>query len=255
MSRFYLWAWLVFGALRAVSLISHFWGPSPWGGPTVLEPLRLAPDAVLFEVGLVGLFAFGFGAIEAGASRVGALRLRAFIRVALLLLLCFWQGFAQFDQEVVRWMAQHVSSSFINNFFGVSDPQLLGRILTNDRVPTALALLQIAAGPLVALGLWQLQGRASVRLRPRTAWLTLLLVVVLVALPAWFRPSEKRWRPSRCWGRKSPRTRNRPASTSTISFGAEPSRAPVHLPILSFPWLPKRGSEAAHRPRQSQRRG
>ena len=209
MSRFYLWAWLVFGALRAVSLISHFWGPSPWGGPTVLEPLRLAPDAVLFEVGLVGLFAFGFGAIEAGASRVGALRLRAFIRVALLLLLCFWQGFAQFDQEVVRWMAQHVSSSFINNFFGVSDPQLLGRILTNDRVPTALALLQIAAGPLVALGLWQLQGRASVRLRPRTAWLTLLLVVVLVALPAWFRPSEKRWR------------RIRPAAVAIVADAAK----------------------------------
>ena len=194
MSLFYVWAWLVFGALRTVSLIAHFWGPSPWGGPTVLEPLRLAPDAILFEVGLVGLFAFGFGGIEAAASRLGAVSLRAFIRISLLLLLCFWQGFAQFDQEVVRWMAQHVSSSFINNFFGVRDPQLLGRILTNDRLPTGLALLQIAAGPLVALGLWRLHGRASVQLRPRTAWLTLLLIVVLVALPAWFRPSEKRWR-------------------------------------------------------------
>lgn len=102
MSLFYLQASLVFGALRAVSLIAHFWGPSPWGGPTVLEPLRLAPDAILFEVGLVGLFAFGFGAIEALASRVGALSLRPFIRISLLLALCFWQGFAQFDQEVVR---------------------------------------------------------------------------------------------------------------------------------------------------------
>lgn len=91
-------------------------------------------------------------------------------------------------------MAQHVSSSFINNFFGVRDPQLLGRILTNDRLPTALALLQIAAGPLVALGLRRVRGGASERLRPRTASLLLLLIVVLVALPAWFRPSEKRWR-------------------------------------------------------------
>ena len=52
MSRFYLWVWLVFGALRTVSLISHFWGPSPWGGPTVLEPLRLAPDAILLASSL-----------------------------------------------------------------------------------------------------------------------------------------------------------------------------------------------------------
>lgn len=209
MSLFHLWVWLVFGALRTVSLIAHFWGPSPWGGPTVLEPLRLAPDAILFELGLVGLFVFGFAAIEAFASRVGALSLRAFIRVSLLLVLCFWQGFAQFDQEVVRWMAQHVSSSFINNFFGVRDPQLLGRILTNDRLPTGLALLQIAAGPLVALGLWRLRGRSSERLRPRTAWLLFVLVAVLVALPAWFRPSEKRWR------------RIRPAAVAIVADAAK----------------------------------
>ena len=72
MNAFYLRAWMLFGLLRVVSLATHFWGPSPWGGPTVLEPLRLAPDAMLFEVGLVGLWVLGFAAFERLQHAVGA---------------------------------------------------------------------------------------------------------------------------------------------------------------------------------------
>ena len=198
-SGFYLRAWLVFGAMRAISLAVHFWGPSPWGGPTVLDPWRLAPDAILFEAGLTGVVVWLFAALEVATRRVTQNQsaepaFAMLLRLAALFVLTFLHGLAQFDQEVVRWMAQHVSTSFLNNFFGVRDPQLLSRILTNDRGPTGWAVFSIFAGPVVAGWLFVRRRRYAHPVNQRTAWAMLLLAAALVTLPAWFRPSEKRWR-------------------------------------------------------------
>ena len=55
MKRFYLWAFIAFAALKTTSVLAHYLSPSPWGGPLVLRPDRLVPDALLIEYGLLGL--------------------------------------------------------------------------------------------------------------------------------------------------------------------------------------------------------
>src|SRR5690606_29738232 len=91
--------------LRTVSLTLHYLGPSPWGGPLVLSPDRFLPDALFIEWGLLLTAALPMALVDArlgGASRT-------VVRVIWSLGLTLHLAFSQFDQEIVRWLSQHVS--------------------------------------------------------------------------------------------------------------------------------------------------
>lgn len=53
MNRFYLYAFFSFAAWTTLSLALHYFSASPWGGPLVISPDRMVPDAMFIEIGLL----------------------------------------------------------------------------------------------------------------------------------------------------------------------------------------------------------
>jgi hypothetical protein len=190
MKRFYLWAFIAFAALKTTSVLAHYLSPSPWGGPLVLRPDRLVPDALLIEYGLLGLLVLATSIPELRLSD----RLRPWWRAVVVFVLALYAGLGQLDLEVVRWLGQHINLSYIRNFSGASDPHMVQRIVSGDPWWTGFSALLLLAGFPLALGLWA-RGRAdSAHLKRRTIIALTVFTLLAATSPTWFRPSEKRWR-------------------------------------------------------------
>jgi hypothetical protein len=196
--RFYLRAFWVFFALRVVSVLLHYWGPSPWGGPLILSPDRFIPDALVIEGGIWGLFVWCGLLIEAGVVSLFKSEPSRQVHRALFLTAGAILGiFSQIDFEVTRWLGQHMSASYIANFAGARDGQLFGRILSGDLLFSSLALAQMVGVVVAAVWLWMRPAQDpvyNVPLEPSRAVAFLVLIAVALASPYWLRPSEKRWR-------------------------------------------------------------
>src|SRR5690606_3622191 len=129
-----------------LSVVTHYLGPSPWGGPLIMSPDRFIPEALVIEAGIWGLFA-GLGAlIERGIRAALAFKKATVVWRAFYLNWCVALSlFSLIDFEVVRWLGQHMTLSYITNFAGARDGQLLSRILSGDRLYSTLAVLQMIA--------------------------------------------------------------------------------------------------------------
>lgn len=208
MNRFYLRASGLYVALRAVADLLHYLGPSPWGGALVESPSRLLPEALALDVASYLVLAAGFALLEGAVPAAGRALRAAYLAVASGLAV-----FSQVDLEVVRWLGQHMTLSYILNFAGARDGQLFVRILSGDRLFSALAGLQmlaaLAAAPL-AFSRWA--SRAETLPRGRAVRL-IALTLLVAALPFAVRPSEKRWR------------RVRPASIGLVVDGVRTALA------------------------------
>lgn len=191
MPLFYLRAYTVFVALRVVSVCLHYLGPSPWGGPLVLSPDRFLPEALVIELGIWG-FLCGLGAL--GERPLSAALFRRSYRAAFLVVCGSCAIFSQIDFEVVRWLGQHMSASYITNFAGARDGQLFARILKGDRLFSSLAAAQMVAAVAAAALLWIKYRDLGGHLRGRWLLAFTLSIPLALASPIWLRPSEKRWR-------------------------------------------------------------
>ncbi len=203
MSLNYLRTALVFLLLRVISVVTHFVGASPWGGPMALRPSRFLPEALLIELVLWTSFTYFWW----GASRLAPARTRPAIFLGYLVTAALLSLFSLIDFEVVRWLGQHMSLSYIQNFAGARDGKLFARILSSDLAYSGWAALEMLSALVVAAVCWR-RLRADDRKLPRLHTLTALpAVLALSALPFLLRPSEKRWR------------RVRPATIGLIADG------------------------------------
>lgn len=191
MPLFYLRAALAFFAVRAVSVMLHYLGPSPWGGALVLSPDRFIPEALTIEWGIWSLLCIIFGLSERALQRFTPLRLYRGVFLCVCAALAI---FSQIDFEVVRWLGQHMSASYIENFAGARDGQLFTRILKGDKLFSSLALIQMIGACVLALWLWVRYGQMEGHLRQNHLIAFALSAPLALASPLWLRPSEKRWR-------------------------------------------------------------
>lgn len=201
-AAFWVKACATFSLLKTISLLAHFLGPGPWDAPVVLAPWRLLPSAIGFEIGLICSLAIPFVAFEWIRRRVTNVG-----RILYVASCCAYSIFAQLDQEVVRWMGQHVNASYIGNFAGARDPHLVNRIVASDLPMTTIAVAQMFIA--IGVSLYFLRPSELGRFTNSRVqrWLFVVASIALVLSPAWYRPSEKRWR------------RIRPAAVSIVVDG------------------------------------
>ncbi len=191
MSLFYLRAFTAFLLVRVVSVCLHYLGPSPWGGPLVLSPDRFLPEALAIEIGIWGIFCLGLGALEMALRKP---RTKSSYRALVVSLCAALAIFSQVDFEVVRWIGQHMSISYIQNFAGARDGKLFTRILSGDVLFSSLAAAQMLISVLLAGLLFFRFGREDKLLTRRGLWVSGFVTLLTLTSPLWFRPSEKRWR-------------------------------------------------------------
>jgi lipoteichoic acid synthase len=190
MPSFYLAGWLVFSLVKAASLCLHFLGNTPYGVPVVEAPARFLPNAVVFEAGLLLIIALAFLALERVFRRPAAA-----VKAAYLAFTFLWLWFGQFDQEVVRWLGNHVTLSYLRTYlFSAQDSHLLARLFGADLgYFLAGLLLGVILPAALAIALWR-RRRAFPEPRLPSVLIAALIAAVFTAFPFWWNFSEKRWR-------------------------------------------------------------
>lgn len=178
---------LVFSLIRILSLVLHYLGPSPYGGRLVESADRFLLNAIFVELAvIIGLSA---------AYYLVALILRfhgKLLRVPYLVCGVSYLFFTQFDLEVVRWLGEHITVSFLKNYFQKSDGEMLGMLLASDLGPTSLSFALVGLGIFAALWLAR---------RPwsgKAGWISLFVLfsveTAFATSPRWFMKSAPRWR-------------------------------------------------------------
>ena len=198
MYSFYFRFFISFNALATISVLLHYLGASPWGGALVRMPSRFLPEALLIQALLWSCISLAFMLLERGVTRVlkpGARTLSSkLIRSCVLCVALVLSIFYLIDREVVRWLGQHMSLSYILNFAGARDAQLFSRILSSDILFSSIALVQIVACFAVFAWLLRTQQRFGRSLGLRVTLLFTSGLIIAAAVVFTFRPSEKRWR-------------------------------------------------------------
>jgi phosphoglycerol transferase MdoB-like AlkP superfamily enzyme len=193
MPSFYLVGWLTFSLIKIVSLALHFLGNTPYGTPVVEAPDRFLPNAIVFETGLLLAFSLAF-LLGERVSR--PLRIPGPVwKAGYLGFHCLWILFGQFDQEVVRWLGNHVTLSYLRTYvLSGQDSDLLARLFGADLGYFAAALvLGILMPVLMAAILWQ-RRRVFPESRLPFTLTAAVVAIVFLTFPFWWNVSEKRWR-------------------------------------------------------------
>ncbi len=191
MTRFTLRTFFVFAGLRVLSLVLHYCGPSPYGGRLVVNPDRFLPDAIIAELGMMGLITLFFVVLRLLFRRE---RARWCIDIGLVSALSMYVVFGQFDGETVRWLGQHISVTFLRTYFGVRDTHMLGRLLASDVLFSAIALIQAIVAVVAAVLVWRRREPLLVDADRKHLVVFALLTVFGLTAHLWLRQSEKRWR-------------------------------------------------------------
>jgi arylsulfatase A-like enzyme len=189
--RFHLRALAVFGALQALALTAHYYGPSPFGGPLVAMPSRYLPEAIGAHLALIAAIVLLFGVAHAAAGERLHRALAALCAGALALLVVF----NQFDLEIVRWLGQHVNLSYLQTYLAdPGDLQVVRRALASDVGPTLAAAAVMAAAVVAAVRLAAAYPRLAAPCR-RRVYAQLLLGIAVLSFGVYkARYSVTRWR-------------------------------------------------------------
>jgi hypothetical protein len=191
MASFYFVAWLFFGLLKSASLALHFLGRTPYGVPVVQDPIRFLPNAVVFEAGILLAFAAIFTCLEILGRRI---RVPAGpFRASFLFVNAGWLLFGQFDQEVVRWLGNHITLSYLRTYAGSQDPHLLARLFGAD-LPYFFAGLFLGFAPAVFAVIFWYRRRSFGYAGGRFLAAATVTSAVFISFPFWWNFSEKRWR-------------------------------------------------------------
>ncbi len=180
------WCAAFFFGLRATALFLHFLGPSPYGGALVGNPWRFIPYAVALEAGFLGGIALLYGLLAS------LLRLRESTRrILFLALAAAYLSFAQFDLEVMRWMGEHVTLSYLSNYVRPSDG-MIGKLILSDLLFSSIGLSLVFAP--WGLAVWLYHRRWSGFFGLRRTLAGLVVCALLAAGAAMHHLSAKRLR-------------------------------------------------------------
>jgi hypothetical protein len=180
-------AFLVFSSLRWFSLVLHFFGSSPYGGSLVNSPFRFIFNSLFIETGVILGLVILYRLLTLSVGLRGLA-----LRIPFLIFACMYLAFAQVDLEMVRWLGEHVSLSFVMNYFRKTDGHMLGNILSMDLTATVAAVLQMIFPLGISIWVARAQWKRQVHLRIWTS--NVILFVALITSPLWFMQSDKRWR-------------------------------------------------------------
>lgn len=180
---------LAFGAWVGCALLQMllYLRASPGGGPFLLEWPRYFPLALYYEMLGTWLLASPFFLIWLILYRrpLAGRRWRA-LHVALLVLLCANLLLSAVDHEILRFLGIRLNLSFLHAYAqpAMLSDRLFLNLFADDRGGAFVALLLIAAAPLLYLGWgWRMLARRHQPPGP-AAWLALALVVLPIAVPA-----------------------------------------------------------------------
>ncbi|HSQ42188.1 MAG TPA: sulfatase-like hydrolase/transferase [Fibrobacteraceae bacterium] len=178
---------LSFCLIRLISLVVHFLGPSPYGGPLTTEPERFLPQAIGWELSLILLFS----AIYSWILNLGKFQGK-WTRVPFLVLACIYLALTQFDQEIERWLGEHITVTFIRNYFHETEGNLLTNLLKSDWLFTGIAVLEMLIP--IGFSFWLYRRRWTGRVSSLRSWIFVSIPIVGLLASNLINPSQKRTR-------------------------------------------------------------
>ena len=203
MKNFYwLWYGLTLWGTRLVLLCLLYFTDAPTGGPIVDRWYRFFPHTLVIEAGVAMAFAL------AGALICSLLRGRAqkIVGVVFLVLGGLYMTLAGTDDEIMRWMGQHFSISFVTTYaLAASDMGLVGRVFLGGAWHFLLTAFIVVAGIVGSVILykkmfvaWTSSGAGKPVYKSPLNWVAVGLVLALaitgLTSKNWFAPSNMRWK-------------------------------------------------------------
>ena len=204
MRNFY-WFWygLTLWGTRLVLLCVLYFTDAPTGGPIVDRWYRFFPHTLVIEAGVAMALAFA-GGLFCTLLRGKARKVAGVVFLALGIAYMVTAGT---DDEIMRWMGQHLSLSFITTYaLAASDMGLVGRVFLGGAWHFLLTTFIVIAGIVGTVFLYRKMFAkwsegAVVAVKNRAAvknWICLgiALVLAITGLTSknWFAPSNMRWK-------------------------------------------------------------
>jgi len=197
MSRFY---WFFFALIvvvaRVVQLCALYLCNAPTGGPFVADWNRFLWHTMFADIGIIMASAFCLQAVSL-AVRGRGLRIVKIVSVVLAGVYLFACGT---DDEIMRWMNQRLSFSFIGTYMGaVSDTGLVASIFKEGAFHFLFSFFTVVAA-IVGLAFFSRGNRlerAVARPFHKSFVAPVVAILVLAILGCtshmWFNPSHRRW--------------------------------------------------------------
>ena len=216
MRNFY-WFWfgLTLWSTRLVLLCVLYFTDAPTGGPIVDRWYRFFPHTLVIEAGVAMTLAFA-GGLFCTLLRGKARKVTGIVFLALGIAYMVTAGT---DDEIMRWMGQHLSLSFITTYaLAASDMGLVGRVFLGGAWHFLLTTFIVIAGIVGTVFLYRkmfakwsaetvvaVKNRASASGSPAGVnfaavrnWICLgiALALAITGLTSknWFAPSNMRWK-------------------------------------------------------------
>ena len=213
---FWFWYGLTLWGTRLVLLCVLYFTDAPTGGPIVDRWYRFFPHTLVIEAGVVMALAF-VGGLLCTLLRGRARKIAGIVFVVLGAL---YAAAAGTDDEIMRWMGQHLSLSFITTYaLAASDMGLVGRVFLGGAWHFLLTAFIALAGIVGTVFLYRkmfagwsgaaVQNAAAGKngsagkncadpMRRKSNWICLgiALALAITGLTSknWFAPSNMRWK-------------------------------------------------------------
>lgn len=207
---YWLWFGLILWACRALFLCSVYFMDTPAGGPIVDRWYRFFPHSLVAEAGVTmwlaficGVFATVFGATVIKES--WRRRLQKFVGIFSIVLAGLYILASGMDGEIMRWMGQHLSVSFLVTYSrAASEMGLVARVFGGGALHFLLSVLIGVSGLAGIIALYRkcFEGwRESCGKgfsRSVAFWISSVVVLALAITGytsnKWFAPSKMRWK-------------------------------------------------------------
>ena len=209
---FWFWYGLALWGTRLVLLCVLYFTDAPTGGPIVDRWYRFFPHTLVIEAGVAMTLAF-VGGLLCTLLRGRARKIAGIVFVVLGAL---YAAAAGTDDEIMRWMGQHLSLSFITTYaLAASDMGLVGRVFLGGAwhflLTTFIALAGIVgtvflfrkmfpkwSGAAAPKGAAVQSENCADPLKRKSNWIVLgiALALAITGLTSknWFAPSNMRWK-------------------------------------------------------------
>lgn len=192
---FWFWYGLTLWGTRLVLLCVLYFTDAPTGGPIVDRWYRFFPHTLVIEAGVAMALAFA-GGLFCTLLRGKARKVAGIVFLALGIAYMVTAGT---DDEIMRWMGQHLSLSFITTYaLAASDMGLVGRVFLGGAWHFLLTTFIVIAGIVGTVFLYRkmfAKWSAETTLRN---WICLgiALALAITGLTSknWFAPSNMRWK-------------------------------------------------------------
>ena len=196
MKNFYwLWYGLTLWGTRLVLLCVLYFTAAPTGGPIVDRWYRFFPHTLVIEAGVVMALAFA-GGLLCTLLRGRARKIAGIVFVVLGALYIVTAGT---DDEIMRWMGQHLTLSFLTTYaLAASDMGLVGRVFLGGAWHFLLTAFIALAGIVGTVFLYRKMFAKWSEETTLRNWIclgvALALAITGLTSKCWFAPSNMRWK-------------------------------------------------------------